>query len=34
MKFDDFEIEGKLGKGSFGTVYLGQLKNNIKKGKI
>jgi hypothetical protein len=29
MLFDDFQIDGKLGKGGFGIVYLGQLKSNI-----
>ncbi len=32
ITFEDFEIEGKLGEGGFGVVFLCQLKTNIKKG--
>lgn len=32
ITFDNFEIEGKLGEGGFGVVFLGQLKSNIRRG--
>ena len=32
MEFEDFHIEGKLGEGGFGVVYLGQLKENMQNG--
>ncbi len=34
IEFQDFQIDGKLGEGGFGVVYLGQLKSNIAQGKI
>lgn len=34
IEFEDFEIDGKLGEGGFGIVYLGELKSNIQQGKI
>ena len=34
IEFEDFQIDGKLGEGGFGVVYLGQLKSNIAQGKI
>lgn len=34
ITFNDFEIEGKLGEGGFGAVFLGQLKENMEKGII
>lgn len=33
IEFEDFQIDGKLGEGGFGVVYLGQLKSNIAQGK-
>lgn len=30
IDFNDFALEGKLGEGGFGIVYLGQLKEKLK----
>ena len=30
IEFSDFAIEGKLGEGGFGVVFLGQLKEKMK----
>lgn len=32
LKWEDFQIDGKLGKGGFGKVYLAQLKSNVQQG--
>ncbi len=32
VKFDDFQIDGQIGQGGFGIIYLVQLKENVLKG--